>query len=210
MPRAAENWLRSKVDTGFAVVMGGTAQTPDAYTGRASIPGFQDVGTLMVLRIAGGSEQMKSGSGQFLTTPEAGLATYRRLSLGRYACPVGEASARSEIGPIWLMHPGGSACGLLEDTRKAKRLILNDGLELRSAHLSCFAWSTVSAGAELIRVALQRGMELGIPALFVAVAEPDAEALRAALPNLEVAAYPATVYGAGLTPGLWNINSAEI
>jgi hypothetical protein len=51
---------------------------------------------------------------------------------------------------------------------------------------------------------------VGLPALFVAVAEPDGPELRAALRKFEVLAAPATVYGAGLMAGLWNINSSEI
>ncbi len=210
LARAAETWLRPKVESGFGVVMGGTSLAPDAYTGRAGIPGFQDLGKLMVLRFSSGHEGVKTGPGQFLTTREAGLTAYRRLSRDRYACPVGAAQVRSEIPPVWLLHPDGAACGMLEDTRKAKRLILPEGLELLSGHLSCFACSAVSAGAELIRVARHHAASLGLPALFVAVAEPDAQELRATLDDLKVLAAPATVYGAGLTPGVWNINSSEI
>src|SRR5580692_11132909 len=51
LARVAEAWLRPRVDAGFGVVMSGTAQTPDAYTGRCGIPVFQDLGQLMVFRI---------------------------------------------------------------------------------------------------------------------------------------------------------------
>jgi hypothetical protein len=210
LARAAEAWLRPRVEAAFGVVMDGTAQTPTAYTGRSGIPAFRDLGRLMVFRIAVANEGTKHNPGHFQTTRETGLACYQRLSLGRYACPAGDAQQRSQITPVWLMNPDGSACGMLEDTRKAKRLITGDGSELLSAHLSCFAYHGVTAAAELIHVALRQVAALGLPALFVAVAGPDAQALREALRHLEVLAAPATVYGAGLPPGSWNINSSEI
>ncbi len=209
LARAAETWLRPRVAAGLGVVMGGTPLTPDAYTGRARIPGFQDLGRLMILRICGSVDGRPADPGRCLTTRKIGLACYRRLSLGRYSCPTDKAEQRSRIVPIWLMNTDGSACGMLEDTRRAKRLINEDGSEILSAHLSCFAYGVVSAGAELIGVALQHAARLGLPSLFVAVAEPDARELLAALCDVAVAA-PATVYGVGLQAGLWNINSSEI
>src|SRR5258706_2631104 len=44
LARAADAWVRPRVQAAFGVVMGGTSLTPDAYTGRVGIPGFQDVG----------------------------------------------------------------------------------------------------------------------------------------------------------------------
>jgi len=194
---------------GFGVVMGGTTLTPEAYTGRAGIPGFQESGRLVIFRISGG-DGLGADAEYFLTNRETCLGCYRRLSLGRYACPTGEAEGRSQITPLWLMNPDGSACGMLEDTRKAKRLITGEGLELLSAHLSCFAYNAISAGAELIGVALRQAVRLGLPALFVSMAEPDAQELRASLHDFEVLAAPAIVYGTGLMAGAWNINSSEI
>ena len=108
------------------------------------------------------------------------------------------------------MTPDGSACGVLEDTRNAKRLISEDGSELVSAHLSCFAYNTVSAGARLIEIARRQLARLAFPALFVAVAQPDAKELGEFLPQAGLTTAPATVYGAGLPTGNWNINSSEI
>ncbi|HXJ59615.1 MAG TPA: N-acetyltransferase [Verrucomicrobiae bacterium] len=209
LARAAEAWMRPKVEAGFGVVMGGTTMTPEAYTGRGGIPGFQDLGRVVIFRISG-SAGVEPESGHFLTDREAGLACYRHLSLGRYACPTVEAERRSQITPVWLMNSDGSACGMLEDTRKAKRLITGEGSELLSAHLSCFACSAIAAGAELIGVALRRAVRSGFPALFVSVAEPDAQELRAALHDFEVLPAPAIVYGTGLAAGVWNINTSEI
>jgi hypothetical protein len=209
LARAAEVWLRPKVQAGFGVVMGGTSLTPSAYTGRAGIPDFKELGRLTILRISGRSDN-KDGNEQLVTTQEAGLECYRRLSIGRYASPVNSAGERSEMTPVWLMTPDGSACGLLEDTRKAKRLISDDGSEMLSAHLSCFAYKDVVAASRLIGIALNYALCSGFPAVFVSVSETDAPALQAALNQFVVHPAPAAVYGTRLEPGCWNINTAEI
>jgi hypothetical protein len=113
--------------------------------------------------------------------------------------------------PLALLHPEGSACAELEDTRRAKRLFMTDGTELVSAHLSSFAFESASAGAELIRVALRLAGQSGLPAMFVAVAEQDLAALQAALDRMDMVVAPATVYGAGLEADFpWNVNTSEI
>ena len=112
--------------------------------------------------------------------------------------------------PVWLMNPDGSACGMLEDTRRAKRLISDDGCEMLSAHFSYFAYRDVAAGSRLIGAAIDQALHLGFPAMFVSVAETDATELGAALSQFAVHPAPATVYGTGLEPGFWNINTAEI
>src|SRR5258707_6654969 len=94
LARAAGIWLRPKVEAGFGVVMRGTSRTPEAYTGLARIPGFQPLGEVMVYRLSTLGKSTKENPNRFLTTPEAGLACYRRLSRGRYACPTGNAQAR--------------------------------------------------------------------------------------------------------------------
>jgi hypothetical protein len=210
LARAAEAWLRPKVEAAFGVVMGGSSLTPDAYTGRVGIPNFQNLGELTIFRISGREKESEADLHPFLTTRETALACYRGLSLGRYACPAGNAEQRSEMTPLWLMRRDGSACGMLEDTRKAKRLITGDGSEMLSAHLSCFAFNNVFAGAQLIGLALQQARRGGLPAVFLSVATPDAQELRSALENFDVLAAPATVYGAGLPAGCWNINTSEI
>jgi len=210
LARAGEAWASPKVRAAYSVVMDGTPRTPTAYTGRAGIPAFQELGKVVVWRISTHPAVVDSDA-RFVTTSERGSACYRELSKGRYACPAGTPTERSESPPTWLVHPDGSACGLLEDTRRAKRLLADDGSEMRSAHLSCFAFRTPEAGAELFRVALRGAAALGFPALFVAVVPQDATSLAESLGESERVAAPATIYGAGLQAGpAWNINSSEI
>jgi len=208
--RAAQEWAGPQADAAFAVVMDGTPVTPERYTGRLGIPPFCELGKVLVLRLAGTTEG-HGADDRFTATPAPGAACYQRLSAGRYASPGGNPAERSEIAPVWLMHPDGTSCGLLEDTRRAKRLIADDGTEMRSAHLSAFAFRDLRSGVELLRESLRRAGSLGFPAVFVAVPTAEAEGIRAALPGVEAVAAPATVFGAGLEPfPLWNINTTEI
>jgi hypothetical protein len=210
LARAAEEYLRPRVAAAYGVVMGGTASSPDAYTGRAHIPAFQELGRLAVLRLSAENQSVSTVHSEFQVAPETGAACYRKLSRGHYASPPVESLHRSQIRPVWLMNRDGSACGMLEDTRKAKRLINEDGLEMVSGHLSYFAFKNAAAGAELLREALGLLPAFGLPALFVAVCEPDSQSLCRILTNVPILPAAATVFGTGLIPGLWNINSAEI
>jgi hypothetical protein len=210
LARAGEGWLRPRVTAAFGVVMAGTAATPEAYTGRVGIPAFRLLGKVIVLRLAT-AEGPPAADERFTATAGHVLACYRRLSRARCASLGGTPAERSETAPAWLMHPDGLACGLLEDTRRGKRLFADDGTEMCSAHLSCFAFRGPAAGAELLHAARRLAARRGFPALFVSVAEPDAEALGQALGPVERVTAPATVYGAGLPEGpAWNINTSEI
>jgi hypothetical protein len=208
--RAVQDWAGAQADAAFGVVMDGTRVTPERYTGRLGIPPFRELGKVMVLRLSTSSNSGDPDD-RFLRSAGSAAACYRRLSAGRYASPGGDPAERSEIVPVWLTHPDGSACGRLEDTRRAKRLIADDGTEMRSAHLSAFAFGDLPSGVELLYEAIRRAGSLRFPALFVAVPAAEAEGIRAALPEVEAVAAPATVFGAGLAPfPLWNINTTEI
>jgi len=90
-------------------------------------------------------------------------------------------------------------------------LIADDGEEMRSAHLSCFAYRDPIAGVALLRQALRHARNRGFPALFVAVPEPDGDTFVRAFAGAGLVVAPATVYGAELEPDpYWNIDTAEI
>jgi hypothetical protein len=127
------------------------------------------------------------------------------------ALPLEQVAQRSELDPITLVDPAGGACGVLEDTLRAKRLIETGGHELNSAHLSGFAYRTIREGASLLSAARWLAATRGYPALFVSVASPDADAMGAALAPCTPTMAPATVYGANLERSeYWNINTSEI
>jgi hypothetical protein len=204
------HWVGARAAAAFAVVMDGTPTIPTRYTGRLGIPLFAELGKIMVLRLPTSGIQADPGDG-WLTNEQYGGASYLRLSAGRFACPGGNPAERSEMEPLWLMEPGGRACGRLEDTRRAKRLIADDGAEMQSAHLSCFAYDDPAAGIDLLQTALWHAARRSLPALFVAVAAAGAEQFCGHLNEIGAVLAPATIYGAGLEAGRnWNINTAEI
>lgn len=209
--RAAADWLQPQVDCAYSVVMDGTPVVPSAYTGRVGVPRFQELGKIVVLRLvhhASSPLQLSEITGRNGDLERA-EECYRALSQHRFAMLGGTPSERSEMPPIALVHD--RAVGRLEDTRRAKRLIADDGTELKSAHLACFACADSIAGAELLREALQRAASHGFPALFTAVPAGDADTLCQRLGDVEVVRAPATVYGTGLASGFdWNVHTSEI
>lgn len=204
-------WLGGVSEAAYAVVMDGTPVNPVQYTGRLGIPTFFELGKISVLRLTAPDRSEDTPADRWITTEDAAMRTYERLATGRYASHGGNTKERSELEPLWLMEPRGKACGKLEDTRRAKRLIDCDGVEMRSAHLSCLGYEGVPAAVELLRVALNAASNLGFPALFVAVAAPESDRLVDALKGVDVVVAPATVFGMGLEPWpFWSINTAEI
>jgi hypothetical protein len=206
--REAQRWAEGLVEAAFSVVMDGTRATPERYTGRLGLPVFSAVGQVLVLRLAAIDDGQNDTYG---SDPVAGERLYRGLSLGRYHTLGGMPAERSDMTPMWLIAGDGAACGRLEDTRRAKRLLGSTGAELISAHLSCFAFKTPEAGIGLLSEASRRAARLGYPALFVAMAEQDFEALRGACSRAGTTVAPATIFAAHLESGpRWNINTAEI
>jgi hypothetical protein len=210
LAQAARTWAAPKAEAAFSVVMDGTRATPPAYTGRLGIPAFQKLGAIVVYRITV-ADASEVHEGPFLTSAALGEECYRRWGRGCYAGPAGTPAERSQMQPIWLMHPEGTACGLLEDTRRAKRLIADDGVEMTSAHLSNFAFRTIADGAAVLAIARALAGRQGFPALFVAQRGALGPDTLGALAGGDVVAAPATIYGAELPPGPeWIVNTSEI
>jgi hypothetical protein len=208
--RAVQAVGAGRTENMFSVVMDGTPVSPTAYSGRLGIPAVAELGQIMVFRVpTAGVPGALAGDPPWSSAGTAAQC-HRRWTRGRCATVAGNAALRSELPPTPLALPDGSACGLLEDTRHAKRLLTGDG-ELRSAHLSNFAYRAPADGAALIRAALPLAARHGNPALFVAVSTAEAAALQSHLDIPEAVAAGATVYGAGLPVGVpWNVNTAEI
>jgi hypothetical protein len=208
--QTAQSWCFSQ-GRAFGVVMDGTPVVPTAYTGRIGIPRFVEVAKIVVWRFKCAGIRSAPGEQAMWATEETARATFSRLSFERIAIPPGTPWQRSAMPVTWLVLVNGQACGCLEDTRLAKRLIADDGKEMVSAHLSNFGYRDMAAGAALVRQALVRANREGYPALFVAVAAPEADALQAELSDIEAVRAPATVFAHGFEPGLlWNVNSSEI
>jgi hypothetical protein len=210
LAQAAMTWASDRTDAAYCVVMDGTAAIPTRYTGRLGIPRFSELGKIMILRLPA-SEFEVTDDHNWLTTEKHGANCFVRLSADGYACLGGDPVERSATEPVWLMDPDGRACGRLEDTLLAKRLFTNDGSEMRSAHLSSFAYEGVVAGLALLRVALRFAASLGFTKLFTSVPAPDVPAWKEQLKDMEVVLAPATIFGTGLDAfHSWNVNSTEI
>jgi hypothetical protein len=210
----AHSWAKSKCTAAFAVVMDGTEVTPAKYTGRVGFPAFAELATVMVFRVSvlilGDAENLNDEPPIRATLADV-VRCFQRLTAGQYATPCGNTIERSEVKPMEMILPDGSACGIVEDTRKAKCLFDRAGVELRSSHLSCFAYSTPVAGATLVRQALVHSAKIGFPTLFFAVPRQDAQSVYEALGCPDAVMAPATVFGYGLAAGhRWTINTSEV
>jgi GNAT superfamily N-acetyltransferase len=208
LANAADEWARPQVTAAFGVVMDGTRTLPSNYTGRAGIEGFRPVAKLQVLRL---SATLSAGDRCSVAPTAEGDDCYRRLSVGRFAASGGKPAQRSETDPLWLIAADGQACGRLEDTCRGKRLFDDHGIEMRSAHLACFAWRDPRAAAEVLHAARRHAARRGFAAVFVGVPEGDMENLEPAITGIDRVTAPATIFAAGLSPGApWNINTSEI
>ena len=206
---AVKTWLDERTELAFGVVMDGTKATPAQYTGRLGLPGFAALGKIVVVRLRAGPPHQRSDA--WRATESDGEECHERLVSRGFACPVG-APSRSEMARCWLVDPAGAACGCLEDTLQSKRLYdANDGSEIRSAHLSCFAYESTESGVGLLEAALAGAMRNGLQHLFVAVPASDAPDFVSRFSDRVDVVAPATVFGTGLAPGRpWNINTSEI
>jgi len=211
LAEVAAEWCASRAACGFGVVMDGTPITPDRYTGRLGIPPFREAAKIAVLRLP--ASQTSIPFVQWEANAGAGEEFFARLTPDRFGTTGGNPAERSETTPLWLVAPGGDACARFEDTRRAKRLIADDGSEMMSAHLSCIGYRDLAALAELLRVARRVAAARGFPALFAAVPEAETAAVVSLIGEPGIVVAPATVYsaGPGLEPGReWSVNTAEI
>jgi hypothetical protein len=213
LPRLAAavlEWVDGRASAAYSVVMDGTASSPARTTGRLGIPTFVVLGTTAVLRLSlRGGASTKSDA--LIVDASRGEALHRTLSAHQVVVHGGDAAVRSAMTPLWLASSGDGACGRLEDTERAKRLIDDAGVPMRSAHVSRFAYVDRDAAVALLRSALHRAAARGLPAMFVAVPRGDVEYLSQRLDGFEVVLAPATLHGFGIEPGLhWNLDTSEI
>ena len=208
--RAAHAWGTARAASGFGVVMKGTERTPGDYSGRLGMPRFRRIGSLAILRWHVANAANENDSHVDVASESEVRELESELSVDRARVTCGDPTRRSRMRPIGLRLANRGACGILEDTRRAKRLFLESGDELVSAHLSAFAYSTPAAGAQLVAAALERAKAAGMPAVFAAVDNSDAEDLLRECGAVASTA-PAEVWAAGVPSGhRWSANTAEI
>lgn len=194
----------------YSVVMGGTGRLPTDYTGRLGVPKFDKLADITILRLAAGDSGGKSTSCRIADLTEIRRVREEIASAG-YHAPVRERQGGSLMPPVHLITASGDACGILEDTRRVKRLVLDSGEELVSAHLTALCYRTPEAAALLLREAVELARSFGCPAVFTAVPSARMPELRPCLAGLEVVEAPAAVFGVGLERGVeWWIDTVEI
>ena len=196
----------------YGVVMDGTGRIPPNYTGRLGVPVFVPISGIVILKVS--VHAMAAPAGNPLCEMTAGESAQIHASLApRGFIPIGgNPLLRSSMGSTDLATSDRRACGRLEDTRLAKRLLVSPNDEIRAAHLSRFAFATVSDGAQLLRGAAARCAAMDIPTLFAAVPAAVAPSLTAAIRSPAVQEIGATVFGCGFGDEAadWWVDTAEI
>jgi hypothetical protein len=209
------NAVRDRLDVpcggmAYATVMEGTARTPSAYTGQLSLPAFETLAAVMILRMPALEASATEGRVQ---ATDAGTvrSSFDRLTKGQFIPLDGAPATRSRVEPAYLALADGGACGVLEDTRRGKQLFDDTGGEMLSAHLSQFAYANVSDAAKFLAGTLRLAKQAGFPALFTAVPPSDAAGIIEQLNVADTLLAPATVYGCGFREKApWRIDTSEI
>lgn len=193
----------------YCVVMDGTGRLPTDYTGRLGITAFEKLAEIMILRASSAGGEVHDQS-RIAAASEVERLSQRIRGPGVAASP-SHSAERSLLSPVGLIAQARAACGVLEDTRRGKRLWLESGEELLSAHLSRWAWTDPQAAAAILKQAVRCGHEHGFPALFAALPRAWYPRLLPFLDSLAIQEAPATVYGIGFERDLeWWIDTAEI
>jgi hypothetical protein len=198
------------IASAYAVVMEGTARNPSCYTGRLGIPAFTGHRSITIFKIETGVGGQIPDAVRRATADEVN-AVFASLNRARVHAAGNRPSLRSLMTPVPLLETGGEACGMVEDTRRGKRLWLDNGDELLAAHLSRFAYASIGSGTALVRAALDVSATAGFPALFMAVPDEDAEAFAASMSDLGIHLAAARVYGHGFaSTDAWSVDTSEI
>ena len=194
----------------YSVVMAGTGRLPTDYTGRLGVPKFEKLADVTILRLAAGDSGGKSMTSRIVSPSEI-LAVRESMELSGYQSAVQGLPGRSLSTPVHLVAGSGDACGTLEDTRRVKRLFLDSGEELITAHLAGFRYKTPRAGGLFLAEAVEFARSAGFPAVFTAGPSSRMEGLRPFLGCLDVTEAPAMIYGVGMERGMeWWVDTSEI
>ena len=194
----------------YCVVMDGTGRLPTDYTGRMGVPLLEPLGEIMIMRLSPCETLAVDNTVRIAPASDVeDLCQHIRGEGFSAAC--GLSSDRSLMTPLGFIDSTGLACGKLEDTRRGKRLHLESGEELLSAHLSNWAWTDAHAGARILRQALSVSIQNGFPALFAAIPRQWYPQLAPLLHQIQIQEAPATIFGTGFDLNQnWWIDTAEI
>lgn len=197
-----------ELSAAFGIVMHGTEKTPDLYSGSFGIPKFEALAEVAIFRIPA---RCGSREGVSFQDPVSVSPVFEHLKGERLCMQPQVAKFGSGYAPIGLVDSSGDACAVLEDTLESKRLFCDKGIELRSCHLSTFAYRSPLAANHIVEAALDLCWERGISALFFSVPKTDQADWNERCNSTDATRTGATIYGLGLPKGLdWNINTSEV
>jgi hypothetical protein len=210
--KETQQWILSATNYGFCIVMNGTANSPLKYTGRLGITKFELLGEVSILRIS--IKHVMDNKSWLVNQCNDASLLYKNLIAGRWSILSGVATMRSALQPQWFVSHNNSACGLVEDTRKTKKLFTLSNEEILSAHLSSFAYLSPFSGAEIIQMAMKYASQFGYKSIFVAVSVNDAPIFHKILSSYEITEAQASIFGnlpgSIISTRQWVVNTAEI
>lgn len=229
-----QNWCVQKADSAIAIVMGGTQNLPDSYSGRLGLKEMKQLGTMQIYRIpvrsAESSRQFRQAERIDGTIADCFIETSPRnfICFKPNSAVDIDPESTSDIGAIWLgtadtvdsnISTGGGSIGCLQDTRKAKKLFREDGSEILNAHLTNFYYQDIESAASIIESSLALARQNSFEALFLSLDNERSHELSRLLQNLGATRSEAIIYGAGVIADAndinnsnrnWCINSSEV
>lgn len=229
-----QTWCIQNADSALAVVMGGTQNLPDSYSGRLGLKEMKRLGTMHIYRIP---IQSLASCHEFKQAEQIASARAHRIidsgprnffSFKPNQNGDSDSECNSIISPIWLgtadtvdsdISACGGAVGCLQDTRRAKKLFREDGSEIINAHLTNFYFDSIDSAASIIETALELAGHNGFEALFLSLDNERSHELSEVLQNFGAKKSEAFIYGAGSIAEEpsndhsyrnWCINSSEV
>lgn len=202
--KTAQSELQNRVDIAYSIVMDGTEATPQNYTGKMDIPLFEKHRDLMIVRI----DSTHGEPSKTIRSSSNAYDLYTNLCTD-IVLPQTQSHVRSLINPCWFFEKE-AAVGLIEDTRRAKRLHLQDGAELVSSHLSFVAFNNVESAEKMIKHVLHYAHILDIPGVFMALTTDQYHALQPFLESCKAHVTKGTIYGTSPALASLTFNTAEV
>ncbi len=156
-------WCRQfGINDFFAFVMGGTSKVSAFFRGRLDFPPLLIKHEYRVLRL----------------DTEKRIVTHGTIDQSADYQPLFKFNNGKESSSNCMELIGPSFSGVLEDTLYGKKIMLNDGVELLSSHLSDIKFSQISDLVELLEEARVKSQKLKYPGLFVAIPERVYQQIR--------------------------------
>ncbi|MXX95528.1 MAG: GNAT family N-acetyltransferase [Gammaproteobacteria bacterium] len=188
-------WLSEiKITSAYSVVMDGTVKTPDLYTGRNGIPEFKCKGRVALLNLPT-KESVEHYRHEmvidFLPNTDDVSASLLPVWINRNLVP------RSVVRPNRILDMSNGVQGMLEDTRRTKRLYDEKDNEIMFAHLSYFYYHEPEQMLPVIEAAIGQAHALGFTDLLVSVPYSRLQTFTDSLDSLISQTFTATIYGTG-------------